>query len=129
MLTKLINGKTFILSETEERQQRAFWALNDKYPEYAGHCGWDGVNEPYHDMQECRKHHQRLIEEALEKASSDINKQIEIAEEDGNLDLKAILLNKRKSLRSYEIGTSDKAETVDDLKKSIPLDLQPYWNK
>lgn len=129
MLTKLIDGKEVILSEKEERQQRAFWALNDKYPEYTGHCGWDGVNEPFHDMVECRKHHKNLLSKAYDTSKADLDKKIEIAQEEGNDAMHKSLLAQRKALRVHLDMNFDGCQTVDQLRSSIPESLKPHWNK
>lgn len=129
MLTKLVDGKTIVLSDEEERQQRAFWALNDKYPEYTGHCGWDGVNEPFHDMVECRKHHAKLMGKACQDAIAELRTRIEIAMEDGDTALVNELMVKRKAIRQHIGKDFSSCKTVDDLRSSIPEELKPYWNK
>lgn len=128
MLTKMVNGKEEILSEQEERQQRAYWALNDAYPEYSGHCGWDGANEPFHNMEECKKHHKKLLKDAYELAKSVINVKIEMAEEEVNNEMLKSAIEQRKELRKHLDSTFDHCKTVDDLKASIPEILKPYWN-
>lgn len=129
MLTKMVDGKEITLSETEERQQRAYWDLNTKYPEYVGHCRWDGVSEPFHDMVECRKHHARLTNKAIEAARTDINKKIELAEESGDDATKKGLLMKRSALRQNVDKDFSGCKTVDDLRSSVPEELKLYWNK
>lgn len=127
MLTKIIDGKELVLTEKEERQQRAFWALNDKHPEYVGHCGWDGVNEPFHDMVECRKLHAKLINKAYESAKEDLSKKIEIAQEEGNDVMEKSLIEQRKNLRSCLDIEFSSCNTVDELKACVPKPLQHYW--
>lgn len=129
MLKKMVDGKEIILSETEERQQRAYWALNDSYPEYVGHCGWDGVSEPVHDMVECRKHHTSLMNKAVQNSIVDINKKIEIAEEQGNAALRESLLIQRKVIRSHMNKDFNSCKTVQELRSSVPDELKPCWNK
>ena len=129
MLTKMVDGKTVVLTPNEERQQRAFWDLNTKYPEYSGHCGWDGVSEPFHDMVECRKHHARLTEKAIEAAKQDLNKKIEIAQEEGNAAMHQSLLAQRKALRQHEGKDFNGYVSIEHLRSSVPEVLKPYWNK
>lgn len=129
MLKKLSDGKEVLLSDTEERQQRGFWALNEKYPEYVGHCGWDGVNEPFHNIVECRKHHKSLVQKAHDLAKADLTKQIEMAQEDGLSSTEKLLFAQRKALRAHLDKDFSSCKTVDELRFSIPEDLKPYWNK
>jgi hypothetical protein len=127
MLKKLVNGEEVVLTEQEERQQRAYWDLNTKYPEYRGHCGWDGVNEPFHDMIECKKHHCRLLDEASQQAISEINAQIETAQENGEPFMHLLQLRKQfKELAKMDLS---QYEDIESLKNSVPQELIPSWNK
>jgi hypothetical protein len=129
MLKKMVDGIEQICSDAEEKLIKDFWALNEKYPEYVGHCAFDGVNSSYHDMVECRKHHKHLIAKAHDMAKEDLNKRIEIAQEEGNDLMYKSLLPQRKELRMHLSKEFDVCKTVDDLRSSIPEALKPYWNK
>ena len=122
MLTKIVNGQEIICSEEEERLIRLKWALNDKYPEYVGHLMFDGVSEPKHDMVECRKTHKKWHDAAVDEKIAEINRQYEIAQEDG-LDF-TTLMQQRKALRKLKEKTFDDCQTVDDLRSSVPDELK-----
>lgn len=117
MLTKIVDGKELICSEEEERVIRMKWELNDKYPEYVGHLMFDGVTEPKHDMVECRKTHKKLHDAKVDEQIAEINRQIEIAQEEGFET--SLYFNIRKHLRKLKEMTFDHCETVEHLKQSI----------
>ena len=98
MLTKLVNGKEVILTEEEEKNTRAYWAMNDKYPDYVGHCGFDGLNPPLHDMVQCKKLYISLINDAIEKKIVSLNNLIEMAREDGDTATETKLMEQEKRL-------------------------------
>lgn len=129
MLTKMIDGKEIICSEDEEKLILEFWEINKNHPEYMGHLSFNGITPAFHDMVECKKHHQYLIQKASESAIKEINELIEKAQEDGEDDLLKELYAKRKEIKqACEIDIAQ-CKTVDELKKTIPACISNHWNK
>lgn len=99
----------------------SLWALNDQYPEYVGCTRFDGASPAFHDMDECKKCFERKLKKALDDKIATINKNIEIAQENGQ-DV-ADLLAQRKSYRAnYALDTSS-IQTIDELINLYPKDL------
>lgn len=120
MLKKMVNGVEIELTEQEEKNTLDFWALNDKYPEYVGCCAFDGLNPPYHDMEEVKKVQGYWFTQAKKDAMDKISHEIDLAMEDGK-DL-ADLLAKRKQIRLTECPDFSDCKTVEDVKaKSFGL--------
>lgn len=127
MLKKMVDGKEIICSEKEEKNTRLFWDLNDKYPEYVGSCAFDGVNAPYHIIEEVKKTHQSLLNNSCLSAIKKINEKIERAQENEE-DTKE-LFKERKRINEFANMQIDHLNTVDELKNSIPKELLPHWRK
>lgn len=125
MLTKMVDGKTIVCSDEEERLLLMKWALNDKYPQYIGHLTFDGISEPNHDMTECKKRHASLLTQAYEKELKILNDQIEIAQEDGK-DITP-LFAQRKTLRAMVSQDLSGINTIDELVNSIPELFRKHW--
>lgn len=117
MLTKMVNGKEEACSAEEERVIRMQWDLNDRYPEYCGHLMFDGVNEPKHDMVECKKKHTTLVNSEVQKKIASLNLEIENALE--NNFVAADLYAKRKALKAQINPTLSEMATVADLKAHL----------
>ncbi len=100
---------------------KAFWALNDKYPQYVSCVCFDGASLPFHDMEECKKTFQKTLSRKLDEKILSINKNIEIAQENGQ-DV-ADLLAKRKAYRAYGSLDVSKCQTMDELTNLFPKDL------
>jgi superfamily II helicase len=127
MLTKQVDGKVIVLDEKEEANVRAFWDMNTRFPEYIGHCCFDGVNTPIHDMNSCKAKHVVHIKKCVDLALEDLRISIEDAQENGQ-DTQA-LLNKRKEIKQLEKQDLTGYENIVALKNSVPSDLVPYWKK
>lgn len=127
MLTKMIDGRSIELSPEEEVNVRDLWDLNTKYPEYAGHCAFDGVNPPYHDMEQCRLVHASYLKRCVALALDDVRQEIENLQETGQ-DFTAAYA-KRKAIKQLESQDLSVHMTIGELKNSIPADLASYWNK
>lgn len=121
----MVDGKEILCSDEEERVIRMHWALNDKYPQYVGHLMFDGVNEPIHDIVECKKHHSRLLNQAYEQEMKSVNDLIEIAQEEGKDPTP--LLAQRKSLRALASQDLSQIKTVEELIDSVPALFKKYW--
>jgi hypothetical protein len=119
MLTRIVNGKVVEYSESEEKNIRKYWALNDKYPEYSGHCAFDWASEPFHVMENCKDHHKIIVNQLVDEKIKDINSQIELAEESGEEFKKHALLSKRKFLKSQKQSDVSSMNTIDDLKQHL----------
>lgn len=117
MLKKLIDGKEIVCSDQEEALIRKRWALNDRFPEYAGHLVFDGINEPSHNIPACRNHHQRLVKSIIENKLEILRKEIEAAQEDG-LDTSA-LFARRKHIKSFVDSDLSWANAIEDLKAHL----------
>lgn len=100
---------------------KAFWALNDKYPDYVHCVRYDGVNPAFHDLDQCKKSFQKKINDAVDAKISNINKNIEMAQENGQ-DL-TNLLAERKRIRAYSSLDTSQCQTIDDLINLYPKDL------
>lgn len=127
MLTKTVDGKILTLDPQEEANVRAFWDLNTRYPEYVGHCSFDGVNPAYHDMENCKIKHAVYINRCIELALNDVNDSIEKAQEEGT-DLQS-LYQRRKAIKALSNQDLRKHQNIDELRNSIPNELNPYWEK
>lgn len=117
MLKKMVDGKELICSPEEERVIRMKWDLNTRYPEYVGHLMFDGVNEPKHDMAECKKHHINLVNAEIQKKIDRLNLDIENALE--NNFVANDLYAKRKALKAQTNPALSKMETVAHLKDHL----------
>lgn len=117
MLTKMVDGKSVVCSAEEEKLLRMKWDLNDRYPEYQGHLMFDGISEPKHDIEACKKTHISLVNGQIAKQIALVNDQIEESLENG-LDV-ASLYAKRKSLKVQMNPTLSNMETVADLKAHL----------
>lgn len=99
----------------------AMWALNDKYPDYVTCVRCDGASAPFHDLEECKKEFLKKLTLYLDEKILSINKNIEIAQENGQ-DV-ADLLAKRKAYRAYSSLDVSKCQTMDELTNLFPKDL------
>jgi hypothetical protein len=125
MLKKMVNGKEITCEAEEEKNIKAYWELNDSYPEYAGHCGFDGINPPAHNMVECKKQHLKYVKNSVDLAVAEINKSIEEHQENEK-DI-SFLLAIRKRMKNFLTQDLSSINNIEDLKKSIPSELKPYW--
>ena len=114
MLKKMVNGTEVEMSPQEEAQCLDFWAMNAAHPEYSGACCWDGLNQPFYDMEVARKIHQDILTKQQKKAYDDICLQIEVAMDEG-MDFSA-LLQKRKAIRNYVCPELSQCNTIDEIK-------------
>jgi hypothetical protein len=121
----MIDGVTYELSPEEEALTRQFWALNQTYPDYIGHIGWDGVNQPNTDMDGAKKTHTNYHSSSYSKALEGLRHKIEVAEENGQ-DTSA-LIAERKHLRTLEKVDTSTAQNFDDLRALVPAELKPFW--
>ena len=121
MLTKMVDGQTVILSDDEEAQTRASWAMNEKYPLYSGAIGFDGINPPFADIDAAKKIHMQLINGYVMAKIADINTQIETAQEDG--DDTTTLFAQRKAMRASSNPDLSNVQTLDDLMALLPADI------
>lgn len=115
MLKKMVNGIEINLSDKEEEQTRSYWSMNAANPDYCDACAYDGLNDPYYDMEAARRVHEAILEKERLNKYCDINLQIEQAMDDGN-DLSP-LFKRRKYLRNYLCPDLTNCKTIDDLKK------------
>jgi hypothetical protein len=127
MLTKMVDGVTIECTPQEEANIRAFWALNEKYIEYVGHIGHDGLNAPNIDMDGARAKHLQYHEKSYALALADLSHQIEVAQENGK-DV-SLLLSQRKDVRAITPPDLTKAQNLDDLRAAVNPSLKPYWLK
>lgn len=124
---KMVNGEKVILSDDEEKFTLQYWKLNQTYPEYRHHCAFDGVNPPYHDMEQCRIVHASYLKKCIELALEDLRISIEDYQENSH-DCSE-LYAKRKSIKQLGWQNLSTGLTIDELKSSIPPALLPYWDK
>lgn len=117
MLKKLINGYEIYCTEDEEQLIRKKWELNKKFPEYSGHLVFDGISLPYHNLEECKKHHIKIINEILSIKIKTLNNKIEIAQENGE-NLTNLYLQ-RKLLRNQLNPNIEKVSKIEELKDNL----------
>lgn len=122
----MIDGKQVTCSDEEEKLIRNYWDMNDRYPEYSGHCAFDGSNPAYHIMKDCKEKHTDYINVCIDFALKDINKSIEIALENGS-DLQD-LYTRRKLIKQLADPDLSNYTTVEELRNSIHSDLKNYWS-
>lgn len=127
MLKKMVNGVEVTLSEEEEANTRAWWALNEQYPLYDGVFAFDGVNPPYLDLVGARTRHQFLLLDACEKEKARLTNLIEIAEEEGHD--RTELLNARKALRPIPEMDISQFTTIEEFISSVPETLKVYFQR
>lgn len=99
----------------------SLWALNDKYPDYVGCVRFDGASTAFHDIDECKKFFQAKVNQKIDEKISSINKNIELAQENGQ-DV-TDLLAQRKAVRSYGSLDISSVLTIDELINLYPKDL------
>jgi hypothetical protein len=124
-LYKQVNGERIPLTEQEETNTRAYWDLNNKYGIYTGSIAFDGINPPFVIIEQARVNHMEYMQGLITKLIEDLNKEIEIAQEDG-LDT-SLLFGKRKTLRAYLSMDLSTYNTLDELIASVPEELKIYW--
>lgn len=123
----MVDGKEVECTPAEEQLFRNFWALNDEYPEYTGHLMFDGATEPKHDMEQCAKHHKTNHDTTVDAKINELNKLIEIQQEEGR-DF-SDLLQQRKEMRALKDMDFNHCKTVEELRVSIPNQLKDMWKK
>lgn len=127
MLKKMVDGKEIVCSDEEERLIRMKWALNTQHPEYSGHLAFDGVSEPYHVMDDCKKKFCDYLAQAIERYLKDVNEKIETCEENGDESTRLALLAQRKQAKDlYSLDISH-CTSVQELKDMIPAQLNYHW--
>lgn len=108
------------LKEADDNH-KAFWALNDKYPDYVRCVIYDHKSPPSHDLDLCKAHFTKKLKSASEAKIKEVNDMIEVAEENGqNISL---LLTLRKKYRDYLSLDVSGYETLDQLLNAYPKDL------
>lgn len=118
-----------MIIKTEEPDEllKSFWSLNEKYPDYVTCMRFDGVNPPYHVIEEAREIFRKKLLSHIEKCIISISENIEIFQEDG-LDITE-LLNLRKKFRSYKNLNLLSCQTVEELESFFPKDLKEFSSK
>ena len=101
MLKKMVDGVEIILSDEEEAHVRAWWAFNEKYPEYHDCNRYDGASAPVIDMDRARELHVINVNRAINEKLDALRPEIEKAEDDGDDAAKANLVARRKMLKGY----------------------------
>jgi hypothetical protein len=101
MLKKMVDGVEIILSDEEEAHVRAWWAFNEKYPEYHDCNRYDGASAPVIDIPRARELHVWNVNKVINEKLEVLRPQIEQAEDDGDDDTRAKLIARRKMLKGY----------------------------
>jgi hypothetical protein len=99
MLKKIVNGEEFVLSDEEERVTLMYWKMNEAHPEYASACCFDGVKEPWYDLDEVRKIKMKLIDKAKIDLKDELTDTIDELEDEGKD--ASDYRKQRAELRSY----------------------------
>jgi len=120
MLTKMVNGETIVCSDEEEKNIRAYWALNDAYPEFAGCCAFDGVNPPYHIIEDARKTYISLCNSYCDDQIKSLSDQIEVSRENQDSVTEKSLMDTRKSIRKMMNPDVSAIQTVKELHFMLP---------
>ena len=115
MLKKMVDGVEIILSDEEEAHVRAWWAFNEKYPEYHDCNRYDGANAPVIDMDRARELHVINVKNVIDEKLKELRADIEDAEDDGDDNRKDALISRRKSLKNLLQMDVSKFESVDQM--------------
>lgn len=119
MLTKMVNGKEIVLSDEEEKVTRMYWKMNTDNPEYIEACCFDGVKEPWYDLDALRTCKQKMIDRMKISLMEELTDTINELEDEGKD--ASDYRKQRAELRSYCPDLS-KLETLEEIKKvSLPL--------
>lgn len=129
MLKKMVDGIEIICSDEEERLIRMKWALNDQYPEYVGHVAFDGISEPYHVIEDCKKRFYFHLSQAIDKYLKDVNSKIETCEENGDESARLSLLAQRKQAKDLSSLDVSHCTSVQQLSEMVPDQLKNHWFK
>jgi len=112
-----------IIQKEPDEFLQSYWDLNKKHPEYHGHVHFDGISHAYHKIDECQTLFKNKLNSAIDEKISKISTEIEMAEEDGDSDLKNKLLQDRKKLRAFKDIDFSNCKTVEEMHALVPVDL------
>jgi len=124
-LTKMVDGQQIECSPEEEALIQNYWSLNIQYPKYKNALVFDWAHPAAYDMDQARKIHAEYLQSAVNAGINDITSQIEIAQESGQDTSSLFAL--RKEIRTCNSINLSVCQSPDDLQKSIPEILTPYW--
>jgi len=111
----MVDGVEIILSDEEEAHVRAWWAFNEKYPEYHDCNRYDGASAPVIDMDRARELHVINVKNVIDEKLKELRADIEDAEDDGDDNRKDALISRRKSLKNLLQMDVSKFESVDQM--------------
>lgn len=113
MLKKMVDGVEIILSEEEESHVRAWWAFNEKYPEYHDCNQYDGANPPFINMDRARELHVINVNQVVNEKLEALRSEIEKSEEEGDdLEYKS-LIARRKILKASIQSDANRFDSVE----------------
>lgn len=116
-----------ITTKEADDNMKAYWTLNDKYPDYIRCVIYDHKSPPYHDMDLCKEVFTRKIIEASKDKIEKINCDIERAEEEGEFVSELFAQRKKiRNLNSIDLSQCDSIEKLTDL---WPKELEEYLKK
>ena len=101
MLKKMVDGVEIILSDEEEAHVRAWWAFNEKYPEYHDCNRYDGASAPVIDLSRARELHVENVNKVINEKLDSLSPVLEKAEEDGDSEAHLALVRHRKMLKGH----------------------------
>lgn len=110
-----------ITTKEADDNMKAYWSLNDKYPDYLGCVIFDHKSLPFHDMELCKLRFLNLVKSATDKKITELNQKIEILQENGQ-DI-TFFLSERKRFRSFYCIDVSACKTIDELITVYPKDL------
>lgn len=120
MLKKMVDGIEIICSEQEEAAFRAYWDLNDQYPQYYDAFQFDGVSMPVTNMQRAKELHMLHVKKWVDEKIKSLSEEIQKAQENNDTKLIANLYFQRKSARAILDTDLTQVNTVADLKALLP---------
>lgn len=119
MSWKMIGENQVLCTDDEEDFLAKLRKLEQDYPEYANHVLYDGIREPWHDMNGCKKLHEQLVAKEIQKKLEDFRFQYEEAEENYDEGMKNRIIAKRNEIRSHLHSDISSMKTIQDLKNHL----------